>query len=119
MPKCDACEAVSSDTHVLEAEGGPMMDRGVVAVRIRLCSPCHARPERSAVLNRLCAEVLVPPSYWFSRAHVWSSTLRMVRSPRGQRAPMIHFWYEPEIYAPGSGRIDHRVAAKSERALQD
>ena len=96
MLKCNACGALSSDVHVLEAEGGPMPDRGVVAVRIKICNPCYSRPERSQLLTRLFAEILVAPSYWFGRTIAWSSTIRMVRSPHGQRAP--RFWYEPEAH---------------------
>ena len=94
MLKCNVCGALSSDVHVLEAEGGPMPDRGVIAVRIRICNSCYSRPERSQLLTRLCAEILVPPPYWFGRTIAWSSAIRMVRSPHGQRAP--RFWYEPE-----------------------
>jgi hypothetical protein len=94
MLKCSACGALSSDVHVLEAEGGPMPDRGVIAVRIRICNSCYSRPERSQLLTRLCAEILVPPAYWFGRTVAWSSAIRMVRSSHGQRAP--RFWYEPE-----------------------
>jgi hypothetical protein len=96
MLKCSACGALSNDVHVLEAEGGPMPDRGVVAVRIKICNSCYSRPERSQLLTRLFAEILVAPSYWFGRTMAWSSTIRMVRSPRGQRAP--RFWYEPEAH---------------------
>lgn len=100
MIKCSACGALSTDVHVLEAEGGPMPDRAVIAVRIRLCNPCFSRPERSQLVTRLCAEILVPPSYWFGRTITWSSAIRMVRSPHGQRAP--RFWYEPESRALGT-----------------
>jgi hypothetical protein len=100
MSKCDSCNGFSNSVYILEAEGGPIPDRAVIGVRIKLCSSCHLRPERLYIVNRLCAEVLVPPSYWFGRASAWSSTIRVVRSPRGQRIP--RFWYEPEIYSSGS-----------------
>ncbi|HLK87743.1 MAG TPA: hypothetical protein VKT27_14670 [Candidatus Binataceae bacterium] len=99
MNKCDACEAISGDVHILEAEGGPMPDRGVIAVRIRICNSCYSRPERSQMLSKLCGDILVPPSYWFGRSLAWSSAIRVVRSPRGQRAP--RFWYEPETHPLG------------------
>ena len=75
MHKCNACGALSSDVHVLEAEGGPMPDRGVVAVRIKICNSCYSRPERSQLLTRLFAEILVAPAYWFGRTIAWSSTI--------------------------------------------
>ncbi|MGA8567948.1 MAG: hypothetical protein WB580_09180 [Candidatus Binataceae bacterium] len=99
MLKCNACGAVSGDVHILEAEGGPMPDRGVIAVRIKICNSCYSRPERSQLLAQLCADILVPPSYWFGRNIAWSSAIRVVRSPRGQRAP--RFWYEPEAHPLG------------------
>jgi len=99
MLKCNACGAVSGDVHILEAEGGPMPDRGVVAVRIKICNSCYSRPDRSQLLSQLCADILVPPSYWFGRNIAWSSAIRVVRSPRGQRAP--RFWYEPEAHPLG------------------
>jgi hypothetical protein len=94
MARCDACGALSLDAHVLEVEGGPTTDRGVVAVRIGLCGSCYFRPERGEIVNRLCAEVLVPPPYWFDRPSAWSSTIREVRSPRGRRTHLLHFLYE-------------------------
>jgi hypothetical protein len=99
MLKCNACGAISGDVHILEAEGGPMPDRGVIAVRIKICNSCYSRPERSQLLAQLCADILVPPSYWFGRNIAWSSAIRVVRSPRGQRAP--RFWYEPEAHPLG------------------
>src|ERR1700740_289574 len=99
MLKCNACGAISGDVRILEAEGGPVPDRAVIAVRIKICDSCYSRPERSQLLSRLCADILVPPSYWFGRNIAWSSAIRMVRSPRGQRAP--RFWYEPEAHPLG------------------
>jgi hypothetical protein len=98
--KCCACGVLSNDVHVLEAEGGPMPNRGVVALRIRVCSSCFSRPDGSQMITRLCEEIFVPPSYWFGRTIAWSSTIRMVRSPYGQRAP--RFSYEPEARAFGT-----------------
>ena len=94
MARCDACGAVSPDAHVLEAEGGPTTDRGVVAVRVGLCNSCYSQPERGQIVNRLCAEVLVPPPYWFGRPGAWSSTIREVRYPRRHRIHLPHFLYE-------------------------
>jgi hypothetical protein len=99
MLKCNACGAISGDVRILEAEGGPVPDRAVIAVRIKICDSCYSRPERSQLLSRLCADILVPPSYWFGRNIAWSSAIRVVRSPRGQRAP--RFWYEPEAHPLG------------------
>jgi hypothetical protein len=107
MNKCCVCGVLSNDVHVLEAEGGPTPDREIIAVRIKICSSCYSRPDRSQLITHLCAEVLVPPSYWFGRTIAWSSAIRMVRSPRGQRAP--RFWYEPEVRALGS-RYQNRLA---------
>jgi hypothetical protein len=92
--KCCACGTLSNDVHVLEAEGGPMPNRGVIAVRVRICNSCYSRPDGSQLITRLCAETFVPPSYWFGRTIAWSSTVRMVRSPHGQRPP--RFSYEPD-----------------------
>lgn len=108
MIKCNACEAFSADVHILEAEGGPMPDRGVIAVRIKICNSCYSRPERSQLLSRLCADILVPPSYWFGRNTAWSSTIRVVRSPRGQRPP--RFWYEPESHPLGYWNQDRSAS---------
>ena len=94
MLKCDACGTTSSDIYILEAEGGPVPDRGVIAVRIRICNSCYSLPERCQLLSRLCSDILVPPSYWFGRNVAWASAIRVVRSPRNNRAP--RFWYEPQ-----------------------
>jgi hypothetical protein len=91
--KCSACNSLSNDVHVLEAEGGPMPDRGVVALRLRICNSCYSRPDKSQTIARLCAEIFMPPSYWSGRAITWSSAVRVVRSPCGQHSP--RFWYEP------------------------
>ena len=99
MLKCNACGAISADVHILEAEGGPMPDRGVVAVRIKICNSCYSRPERLQLLSQRSADILVPPSYWFGRNIAWSSAIRVVRSPRGQRAP--RFSYQPEAHPLG------------------
>ena len=63
MLKCNACGAVSGDFHILEAEGGPMPDRGVVAVRIKICNSCYFTAGKIAAAPQLCADILVPPSY--------------------------------------------------------
>lgn len=105
MARCDACGALALNAHVLEVEGGPTSDRGVVAVRISLCGPCYLRPERGKIVNRLCAEVFVPPPYWFDRPSAWSSTIREVRSPRGQRAHLFHFLYEAAPFSTSLGRL--------------
>ena len=97
MLKCSVCGVLASDVHVLEAEGGPAPDRGVIAVRLRICNSCYLRSDKSQLITQLCAEILVPPSYWFGRTIAWSSSIRMVRSPYGQRGP--RFWYEPEARA--------------------
>jgi hypothetical protein len=95
MLKCNACGAISADVHILEAEGGPMPDRGVGAVRIKICNSCYSRPESSN--DALCADILslLPVVCRISL----SSAIRVVRSPRGQRAP--RFWYEPEAHPLG------------------
>lgn len=108
MARCDACGALTPDAHVLEVEGGPTSGRGVVAVRIGLCGSCYLRPERGQIVNRLCAEVLVPPPYWFDRPSAWSSTIREVRSPRGRRTHLFHFLYEA---APFSTNPERRKPA--------
>ena len=92
--KCSACTALSNDVHVLEAEGGPAPDRAIIAIRLRICNSCYSRPDKSQIISQLCAEIFMPPSYWSGRAITWSSSIRMVRSPYGQRSP--RFWYEPE-----------------------
>jgi hypothetical protein len=92
--KCSACNALSNDVHVLEAEAGPVPDRAIIAVRLRLCNSCYSRPDKSQMIAQLCAEIFVPPPYWSGRAITWSSSIRTVRSPYGQRSP--RFWYEPE-----------------------
>jgi hypothetical protein len=92
--KCSSCRSLSNDVHVLEVEGGPIPDRGVIAVRLRICNSCYSRPDKSQMITELCAEILVPPSYWSGRTITWSSSIRMVRSPYGQRGP--RFSYEPE-----------------------
>ena len=109
MLKCNVCGVVSVDVHILEAEGGPAPDRGVVAARIKICNSCYSRPERSKMLALLCGDILVPPSYWFSRNIAWSSAIRVVRSPRGQRSP--RFWYEPEAHPLGYWSQGQRAAA--------
>jgi len=98
--KCSSCHSLSNDVHVLEVEGGPMPDRGVIATRLRICNSCYSRPDKSQVITQLCGEILVPPSYWSGRSIAWSSSIRMVRSPYGQHGP--RFWYEPEAPAPVS-----------------
>ena len=42
----------------LEAEGGPMPDRGVMAVRLKICNSCYSRPDKSQLVIQLCAEIL-------------------------------------------------------------
>jgi hypothetical protein len=96
--KCSACHSLSNDVHVLEAEGGPMPDRAVIAVRLRICNSCYSRPDKSQMITQLCGEIFVPPSYWSGRTITWSSSIRMVRSPYGQRSP--RFWYQPDTFAP-------------------
>ena len=100
--KCDLCKSLSNDVHVLEAEGGPMPDRGVIAVRLKICNSCYSRPDKSHLVTQLCAEILVPTSYWFGRTIAWSSSIRMVRSPYGQRAPRFSY----ELEAPTHGTWD-------------
>ena len=95
--KCSACRSLSNDVHVLEVEGGPMPDRGVIALRLWICNSCYTRSDNSQTIAQLCAEILVPPSYWFGRTITWSSSIRMIRSPYGQHGP--RFWYEPEVRA--------------------
>jgi len=92
--KCSACTALSNDVHVLEAEGGPAPDRAIIAIRLRICNSCYSRPDKSQMISQLCTEIFMPPSYWSGRAITWSSSIRMVRSPYGQRSR--HFWHEPE-----------------------
>jgi hypothetical protein len=92
MLKCSACGALSSDA-VLEAAGGTMPDRGVVAVRIRICDSCYSRPERSQLLARLCAEILA------ACLLVWSDSRLVFSRSHGSlsaRTACSRFWYEPD-----------------------
>ena len=92
--KCSTCRSLSNDVHVVEVEGGPMPDRGVIAMRLRICNSCYSRSDKSQMITQLCADIFVPPPYWSGRTITWSSSIRTVRSPFGQRGP--RFWYEPE-----------------------
>jgi hypothetical protein len=92
--KCDACGQPSPDPHVLEAEGGPTPNCGVVvAVRIKLCALCYSGPNRFQIVNSLCADVLVPSVFWSGRGIAWSSVIRIVSFPRRQRVfPSLHIY---------------------------